>query len=96
MLMVWPSSDVDRRHPAAVDEHAVQRAVVDRQPAALIEAQHQMGARDQRVGDADVGAEVAADDHIVAGREGAFRPVVPNGQRGRRLVRLIATNSNGQ
>ena len=75
--------DVDGGHPAAVDEHPVEAAVVDRDPAALVEPQHQVGARDQGVGDADVGAKVTADDDIVAGRERARRSVVPNGQRGR-------------
>ena len=75
--------DVDGGHPAAVDVHAVEAAVVDRDPAALVEPQHQVRAGDQRMGDADVGAEVAADDDVVACREVSGRPVVPNGQRGR-------------
>jgi hypothetical protein len=73
--------DVDHRHPPAVDEGPVQRAVVDRQPPALIEPQQQVGARNQRVGNAHVGPEVAPDHHVVARREGPFRPVIPNGQR---------------
>ena len=32
------------------------------------------------------GAQIAADDDIVAGRVGARRPVVPNGQNGRGWV----------
>ena len=60
----------------------VEAAVVDGHPSALVEAQHQVRPRDQRVGDADVGAQVAADDDVVACREGAGGPVVPNGQRG--------------
>ena len=75
--------DVDHRHPAAVDESPVERTVVDRQPPALVEAQQQMGARNQRVRDAHVGAEIAADHHVVTRCEGAFRPVMPNGQRWR-------------
>ncbi len=75
--------DVDHRNPLAVDEHPVEAAVVDRHPAALVEAQHQVRSGDQRMGDADVGAQIAADHHVVAWREGACRPVVPNGQRGR-------------
>ena len=63
--------DVDRGHPAPVDVHAVEAAVVDRDPAALVEPKHQVGARDQRVGDADIGTEVAADHDIIAWREGA-------------------------
>ena len=77
---------VDDGHPAAVDEHPVEAAVVDGDPAALVEPQHQVGAGDQGVGDADVGAQITADDDVVAGREGAWRPVVPNGQRRRVLV----------
>jgi hypothetical protein len=76
-------ADVDQRDPVTVDVGAVQRIVVDRQPAALIEAQQQVGARDQRVGDAHVGAQVTADHHIVARRERAFRTVMANGQRWR-------------
>ncbi len=63
--------NVDAGYPAAIDVQAVEAAVVDRDPAALIEPQHHMGARDQRVGDANVGAEVAADHDVVAGRERA-------------------------
>jgi hypothetical protein len=63
--------DVDGRHAAAVDEHAVEAAVVDRDPPALIEPQHEVCPRDQGVGDANVGPEVAADDDIVASGEGA-------------------------
>ena len=73
--------DVDHRHPPAVDEGPVERTVVDRQPPALIEPQQQMGARNQRVGDAHVGPEVTPDHHVVARRESPFRPVIPNGQR---------------
>src|SRR5258705_2671771 len=75
--------NVDCGHPPPVCVHAVEAAVVEGDPAALVEPQHQVGARDQRVGDADVGAEVATDHDIVAWREGARRAVVPNGQRGR-------------
>ena len=63
--------DVDGGHAATVDEHAVEAAVVDRHPAALIEPQHHVGSRDKGVGDTQVGAEVAADDDITAGRERA-------------------------
>ena len=73
--------DVDSRHPSSVDEDAVERTVVDGEPSALLESQHQMGARDQRVGDADVGAQVSTDDDVVAGRKGPCGTVVPHGQR---------------
>jgi hypothetical protein len=63
--------NVDGGYPAAIDVHAVEAAVVDRDPAALVEPQHQMRARGQRVGDTNVCAEVAADHDIVAGRESA-------------------------
>lgn len=62
--------DVDGRHPAAVDEHAVETAVVDGDPPALIEAQDEVCAGDQWVCDANVGAEIATDDDIVASGEG--------------------------
>ena len=75
--------DVDDGHPPAVDVHPVEAAVVDGDPPALVEPQHQVGAGDQRMCDTDVGAQVTADDDVVARREGSGRPVVPNGQRGR-------------
>jgi hypothetical protein len=73
--------DVDHRHPPAIDESPVQRTVVDRQPPTLVEPQQQMGTRNQRMGEAHVGPEVAPDHHVVACRECPFRPVIPNGQR---------------
>ncbi len=73
--------DVGGGHAATVEEHPVEAAVVDGDPPALVEPQHQMGTGDQGVGDADVGAQIPADDDVVAGREGAWGSVVPNGQR---------------
>jgi hypothetical protein len=63
--------DIDGRHPASVDVHAVEAAVVDGEPPALIEPEHQVRARDQWVCDADVCAKVATDYHIVSSGEGA-------------------------
>jgi hypothetical protein len=57
--------DVDHRDAAPVDVGSVQRAVVDGQPAALIETQQQMCPRDQRMRDAHVGAKIASDHHVV-------------------------------
>jgi hypothetical protein len=71
--------DVDYRHPAAVHESPVQRTIVDRQPPALIEAQQQMGTRNQRVRDAHIGPEIAPDHHVMTCCEGAFGPVMTNG-----------------
>jgi hypothetical protein len=62
-----------------VDVHPVEAAVVDGDPPALVEPQHKVCARDQRVCDPDVGAKVAADDNVVARRESSGRPVVANG-----------------
>jgi len=67
-----PVVDVDHRHPPTVDESPVERTVVDRQPPALVEAQQQMGPRDQRVRDAHVGAEIAPDHHVMTRGKGAF------------------------
>jgi hypothetical protein len=72
--------DVDDRHPVAVDVGAVQRAVIDCQPSALIEPQNQVRAGDPRIRDAQVGVQVTPDDHLVARREGTLGPVVPNCQ----------------
>lgn len=77
-----PVVDVDGGHAAAVDVHPVEAAVVDGDPAALVEAHHEMRTGNQRVGDSDVSTQVSADDNIVAGRERASGAVVPNGQRG--------------
>jgi hypothetical protein len=44
--------NIDDRHPVAVEVGPVQRAVVDRQPSALIEPQYQMRTRDPRIRDA--------------------------------------------
>jgi hypothetical protein len=74
---------VDGRNPPVVDVHPVEAAVVYGDPSALIEPQHKMRAGDQRMCDTDVGAKIAADDYVVARREGSGRPVVSNGQRGR-------------
>ena len=63
--------NVDDGHPAAIDVHAVEAAVVDGNPAAVVEPQHQVGAGDQRMCDSDVSAEVAADHDVVAGSERA-------------------------
>ena len=52
-----------------VDERPCRRTVVDRYPFAAIEAQQQVCAGDQRMGNAHVGAQVTSDDHIVAWRE---------------------------
>lgn len=74
--------DIDDRHPIAVEIGPVQRAVVDCQPAPLVETQEQVRTRDPWIGDAHVGPRVAADDHLVAGGEGSLGPVVPNCQDG--------------
>ena len=74
---------VNGGHPTVVDVHPVEAAVVDGDPPALVEPQHKVCARDQRVCDTDVGAKVASDDNVVARREGSGRPVISNGQRGR-------------
>jgi len=71
--------NVDHGHPPAVYESAVERTVVDRQPPALVEAQQQMGARNQRVRDPDVGPKIAPDHHVITRCKGAFRPVMTNG-----------------
>jgi hypothetical protein len=72
--------DVDDRHPAAVDVGPVQRAVVDRQPAALIEPHDQVRAGDPGIRNPQVRVGVTPDDDLVAGRERALGPVVPDCQ----------------
>lgn len=78
--------DVDHRHPAPVHVGPVQRTVVDSQPAALLEAQQQVRAGDQRMRDPYVGAKVTSDDHIMARCKSSLRSVVSNCQRGRRCL----------
>jgi hypothetical protein len=75
--------DVDHRCAVAVEVGPVRRTVVDRQPSALVEPQNQVRAGYPGVGDAQVGVQVTADDHLVAGREGILGPVVPNSQHRR-------------
>jgi len=67
-----PVGDVGRREPAPVDEHAVEGTVVDRHPSAVVEAQHQVGSRDQGVRDAHVSTKVAANHDVVPCGEGAL------------------------
>ena len=67
-----PVMDVDHRPAVAVDECAVHRTVVDGDPLALFEAQDQMRARNPRVGDPDIGTQVAPDDDVVTRHECAF------------------------
>jgi hypothetical protein len=78
-----PVVDLYHRHPPMVDEHAVETAVVDGHPPASLESQHHMRARHQWMCDAHVGAQVATDDNVMAGRESTVRPVRSNGEGGR-------------
>jgi hypothetical protein len=70
--------DVDDRHPVAVDVGPVQRPVVDGQPAALVEPQDQVRARNPWVGDPQVGVLITPDDNLMTCCEGTLGPVVPN------------------
>lgn len=72
--------DIDHRHPIAVEVGPVHRAVVDRLPAAVVEPQYQMPAGNPPIRDAQVGAQIAADDHVVACGEATVGPVMPNCQ----------------
>lgn len=74
--------DVDYRHPAVVDIEAIEAAVVDGDPTALVIPHDQMSAGDQWMGDSQIGTQVTPDDYIVACREGALGSLVPHGQRG--------------
>jgi hypothetical protein len=65
-------ANIHQLHPATVDEHPGRRTVVDRYPFAPIEAQHQMCAGDERMGNPHVGTEVRSHDHVLAGREAAL------------------------
>lgn len=78
-----PVLNVDGAHLPAIDVHPVEAAVIDANPAPMVEPQNQMFTRDQRVGNPYVGLDVAPDDDVVAGRERARRSVVPHSQRGR-------------
>ncbi|GAB3010319.1 hypothetical protein MBOU_26300 [Mycobacterium bourgelatii] len=73
--------DVDARHPTVVHVQPVEAAVVDSGPPALVIAQQQVDPGDQRIGDADVGAQVTSDSYIVARCEGALGSVIPHGHR---------------
>ncbi len=58
-------ADVDNRHPATIDEHPVRRIIGDREPPALLKAQQQVRASNERMGDTHVGAEVTSDHYIM-------------------------------
>jgi hypothetical protein len=73
--------DVDHRRAVAVQVSPVHRSVVDGLPPALVETQNQVSARDSWIDDANVGAQVAPDDDVVTGGEGALGPVMANCQR---------------
>jgi hypothetical protein len=64
--------DIDDRHASVVDVQPVEAAIVDGDPSALVESQHQVYPGDQRMCDADVRAQVTADDDIVACCEGTL------------------------
>ena len=78
--MVWPSwmSTVGIRWPSTNIPLSELLSIAD--PPALVEAQQQVSAGDQRVRHAQVGAQVAADDHVAARGEAAFGLVSPNRQ----------------
>jgi len=78
-----PILDVDDRDAATVDIKAVEAAIVDGDPSALVIPQDQVAARDQGVSDSQIGAKVTPDHYIVARRERAFGSLVPHGQRRR-------------
>ena len=65
-------ANIHHLHPATVEKHAGRRTVVDRNPFAPIEAQQQMCAGDERMGNPHVGAEVSSHDHVLACREAAL------------------------
>ena len=56
----------------------------DGHPAVGVEAQNQMRPRDQWIGDAHVGVDVAADHHVGTGWEGMGRSLIPDGELGGR------------
>ena len=67
-----PVADVYRQHLTPVNEHSIERAVVDRHPLAVFEAQHHMCPRHQRMGQANIGSQITSDHHVMTRREGAF------------------------
>jgi hypothetical protein len=75
--------DVDDRDATIVHVQAVEAAVVDGDPPALVEPHDQVRPGDQGVGDADVGAQVASNDDIGSCCEGALGSLVPHGQHRR-------------
>ena len=76
-----PVADVDGRHASAIDEYAVEAPVVRRHPAAVVAAQHQVCARNQRARNMHVGLRVASDDDVAVRRERSLRRIRPDGQK---------------
>lgn len=72
--------DIDARHSTVVDEKAVETTVVDGDPSALVEPEHQVRTGNKGVSNADIRSQVTSDDYIVACCEGAFRSVVTHSQ----------------
>ena len=77
-----PVTDVNRRHPLVIDEDAIEAAVVDRDPATLIESQHEVRSGHQGMGDAHVGPQVPPNDDIMARRKSALSTVGADGDSG--------------
>ena len=80
-LMHLPVADVDGRHAPAIDEYAVEAPVVDRHPAAVVAAQHQVCARNQRARNVHVGLRVASDHDVAVRCERSLRRIRPDGQK---------------
>jgi hypothetical protein len=78
-----PILDLNDRDTTVADIKTVEASVVDGYPSALVKPHDEVGAGDQRVGNADVCAKVTPDHNVVAWCEGALGSLVPHGERRR-------------
>jgi hypothetical protein len=75
--------NVDGRHATVLDIEAIEAAIVDGDPSALVESHEEMRPRDQRVCDADVRAQITPNGYIIACRERALGSLVAHSQHRR-------------
>lgn len=75
--------DVHDWHPTVIEVEPIEAAIVNGDPATLVESQQQVCPGDQGVCDADIRAQVTPDDDIVSCGERALRSLIPHGQHGR-------------
>ena len=91
MTISSPSASVCDTDALAVDEDAVEAAVVEHADAVVLDEQHGVAARDGRILEAQLGRQAAADAHRVAGhRDGAHAAGVVEDEVAAGLLERVA------